>query len=261
MEKENNENSLLSRGINVISAISEKKQGARFRDIAAAIGNPSPRTTSKILKELVNKGVIKKNAEGTYVLSTLVMKWAVNVPKVTNIVDLAQPLMERLRVKFRVSVNLLHYVDKKLTCLESIVAPYSPSLLEKGVTRPCICSLVGSLFFMNKNERNKIDKHLEDILNTDPSAYEKIATKEEVDEIVKNFEIENIYDDFGHIFSGLRRIGVDIKCKGKPCFSLGVGFVSARGKDGNGFIVDLKKAILEIKKELESRIEFHNLEI
>jgi DNA-binding IclR family transcriptional regulator len=254
-----NNNSLLSRGITVITVIGNNPNGAKFSQVAMAIGNPSPRTTSKILKELINKDVIKKNDDGSYSLSSLVINWALSIPRITDIREMAFPLMKKLSDKFRVSVNLLQYRQNELMCLESIQAPYSPSLLGKGISRPCIFSLVGSLFFMGKEERGDVGKHLKDIHEIDPSAYEKPATREEIIKILDIFEKENVYDDCGHVYTGIRRFGVSVDFEGVPLFSVGVGFITSRGEN-NDFVLELKKAIFEVKGMLEDEIKFFNIE-
>ncbi len=249
-----NDKSLLIRAISVMDTVCALGGRARFGQVAEALENPSPKTTAKILKELVQARVLVKNSDRSYSLGEKVLTWASSAIQGIDIKEIAYPALLRLNRDFELTAIMLAHEHGRMRCVCSVTDPNSPSLLEQGVTKPCVLSLLGSLYFMSKAELRTPAALINAMREHDRSSHLKRVEREQVAEIIRVFEEEGWYDDRGVLFSGVRRVGVDIAYQGRPRFVLGAGLFTGRFEKDRELYGKLKQYLQQEKQRIEDRL-------
>lgn len=139
----------LGRGIRIIDSLSEKRV-MRFAEIRSLLGDLSSSTTTRILKNLQEMGVINKNRQHDYSLAIKVKYWSRNIPELKTI---TLPFMESLSEEFKVTVSLVERSGNEIICTEKILDENSPSLRKVGGIRYLPTPHgIGAGFFLSKEE-------------------------------------------------------------------------------------------------------------
>lgn len=219
--------SLLTRAIRVVDAVSAAPEGIRYSDAASVLGNPSPSTVSKILKELVGEGVLQKNSEGRYILGSKVFFWG-RVTRTQNTpIKIIREQMRVLRERFQVSVNLFSCTDQTMFCLESYMDEHSPLIYPSGTSLPLHLNVMGAIFLIApENLDNPLFLEGEAAKNEEPVSVEDLRLM--IDSALES----GVQDDYGIFFPGLRRFAVPIRERGRTIMTLGVGISRRRAESG-----------------------------
>lgn len=210
--------SLLSRAIRVVDAVSVRRDGIRYSDVAEMLGNPSPSTVSKILKELTLEGVLQKTAEGRYTLGRKVFFWGRATGTQNTPIQIIREQMLLLRDRYQVSVNLFTCSEQTMFCLESYRDDQAPLIYPAGASLPLRLNVMGAIFLLPPEKLDDVDFLKREAENNDePIALEDIRRM--IDHAGKN----DLQDDFGIFYPGLRRFAIPIREKGRTIMALGVG--------------------------------------
>ena len=113
------------------------------------LGNPSPSTVSKILKELTREGVLQKTPEGRYIQGRKIYFWGRLMAAQNPPIQIIRQQMRYLQEKYKVSVNLFSCTEQTMFCLESYTDSRSPLLYPAGKSLPIHLSVQGAVFFFS----------------------------------------------------------------------------------------------------------------
>lgn len=240
-----NQNSILSRSIRVIDAVSRSREGLRFSEVSKLLDSPSPSTVNKILKELTGEGVMQKTSEGRYTLGRKIYFWGRVMAAQNTPVQIIRQQMEYLHEKYQVSVNLFTHVDKTMFCLECFMNPRSPLLYPAGKSLPLHLSVQGAVFFIPPEQLDDPE-----FLEQEAENHEETLLVEDLRKMIRHARQTGIQDDFGLFYPGTHRFSVPIRENGQTVMTLGVGISLKRTREG-----DLAEKIVSELEYIRTRIE------
>lgn len=239
---------ILTRALQVVDEISKYPEGLRFSWIRNFLGNPSPTTVSKILKELVVADVLSKNADGSYVLGMKVYFWGKAASRRHGIMQNIRSHMRSLHHDLGASVNLFTCSEDNMFCLESFMAPQSPSMWPGGQSLELALPVIGSVFFYSPAQlrdeaflRSQIEKHTEKM------------SFSEVQRMIETALNRDLQDDLGLFYPGMRRLAVPIREAGQVVMVLGLGVLEARIRK-SGALEDIVSRLREAKSGIEDDV-------
>jgi DNA-binding IclR family transcriptional regulator len=235
----------LSRALKTIDEISKYPEGLRFSQIRKFLGNPSPTTVTKILKELTSTDVIAKNSDGAYVLGVKPYFWGKATSRRQGLMQNIREHMKNLHLEFGASVNLFNSSGGNMFCLESFMAPQSPSMWQGGQSLELELPVIGSIFFYPDEKLEN-----EEFLSSEIAKHSEEISLSRVRQMIKESFSTGFQDDFGLFYPGVRRFAVPLKEDGKTIMVLGVGVLEARLKKEG-----LAESIISKMKDIKIRIE------
>lgn len=236
--------STLTRALMVIDEISRQPDGMRFSEVQKLLGNPSPTTVNKILKELISGGALSKADDGRYVMGLKTYFWGKAAAAGQGPMLLIRQCMADLHRKFEASVNLFTCSHEHMLCLESITSPQSPSLWPAGTSLPLQLSIIGSIFFFPQESLAD-----ETFVQTECIKHSSELSIKKVMEMIDKAHKTGIQFDAGLFYPGVYRLAVPIMKNGHNAMVLGLGTLEAR--ISNEIIEQISSAMLEIKQQIE----------
>lgn len=241
--------SLLTRSLRVLDEISKSPKGLRFSEVQTLLGNPSPSTVSKILKELGQAEVLHKNGDGRYVLGMKTYFWGKNAVAQRGPMKGVRRHMRYIHETFLASVNLFSCFEEYMFCMESIMSHQSPSLFPAGKGLPLQLPVIGSIFFYPR------EKLLEqEFLRDACAAHSPNLDPETVAEIIRDAWRDEMQFDPGVFYPGICRLAVPLKDDGRVALVLGVGVLMARVGEGS-LVEDIKAYLREAKAQIEEEMQ------
>jgi|GEM_PF-2245478 DNA-binding IclR family transcriptional regulator len=240
---------ILSRAIRVIDAVSKSRDGLSFSEASKVLDAPSPSTVNKILKELVQEGILQKSMEKRYTLGRKVYFWGRVMAAQNTPVQVIRQRMKHLHEWLQISVNLFTCVDKTMFCLESYLDPNAGYLYPVGKSLPLNLNVQGAVFFM---PAEKLDDH--DFLEKEALKTEEPLSVADLTKVVEYARLNEIMDDFCLFYPGTRRFAVPIQENGRTVMTLGVGMSATRAqKDDHAekIIAELKDIRLTVEDAME----------
>lgn len=241
-------NSLLSRALRVIDAVSNAPGGLRFSEIQALLGNISPATVSKILKELQAFGVLEKSPEGRYQTGLTVTFWAKSAGTRRGPMQIVRQQMQRLYDTYELSVNLMTCSNGRMFCLESLMGDAGPALWPAGKSLELQLPVVGAVFFF------------EDSLLQDHGFVEEQCQRhrprlefEDVRRMIDQAQQDGIQYDPGLYYPGTYRLAVSLIKQGRVAMVLGVGILEAV-QSGTNCIDRVRAELLAAKFRIEAEL-------
>lgn len=244
-----NNTSLLTRAIRVIDAVSSAPDGIRYSDVASVLDNPSPSTVSKILKELTQEGVIQKNAEGRYTLGRKVFFWGRVTGTQNTPIQVIREQMRRLRDQYQVSVNLFTRSEETMFCLESYRDDRAPLIYPAGTSLPLNLNVMGAIFLIPPEKLDDTE-----FLKQQAEFNDEPVALEDIQRMIDQARENNLQDDFGIFYPGLRRFAIPIKERGRTIMTLGVGVSPRRAEEGD-MASRIVKDLQNIREWIESSFE------
>jgi DNA-binding IclR family transcriptional regulator len=240
-----NEKSLLTRGLKVIDAISASDRGLSFSGVSSLLGEPSPSTVNKILKELLAGNIIQKADSGDYILSEKVAVWGRAALAGKAEYEIIHNKLEALSRSFSVTAKSFIRVSNQIMCVDGVIESNSPALMSVGKREDINLGVLGGVFFLTADERENIQNIVNTLNREHPEIDDKIALS-----VMENALKEGIEDDGGKYYPGIRRLSVPIIIGGEVRYTIGVGMIKGRAKEIS-FVDKTKKYLLAAKKELE----------
>lgn len=213
----------LSRALRVIDEISKYPDGLGFSAIGKFLSNPSPTTVNKILKELVAMDVLHKTSRRTYVLGTKTYFWGKAAAVRNQPMQAVKAYMRRLHEDFQASVNLFTLSQGSLFCLESFVAPQSPSMWPAGQSLTLNLPVVGSIFFYDPVQLTD-----QAFLKRELAAHHEPISLDDVQSMIREALDTQMQDDRALFYPGMRRFAIPIREQGQTVMVLGLGVLEAR---------------------------------
>ncbi|PTN38948.1 transcriptional regulator, IclR family protein [Desulfonatronum sp. SC1] len=213
----------LLRALKVVDEISRHPEGLGFSAIRIFLGNPSPTTVNKILKELLGMDVLQKTSGKTYVLGTRAYFWGKAAARSNDPMRVVRAHMRGLHEEFQASVNLFTCSQGSLFCLESFVAPHSPSMWSAGQSLALSLPVVGSVFF-----HDPVQLRDEGFLQQELAAHREEISLDDVKNMIREALQTRIQDDGGLFYPGMRRFAVPIREQERTVLVLGLGVLEAR---------------------------------
>ncbi len=236
---------ILSRALTVIDAISKSTEGLRFSEVAKILDNPSPTTVNKILKELVHADVLEKTPSGRYALGWKIYFWGRAMGRKNEPIQYIREHMRRLHGAFHASVNLFTCVDDRMFCLESFMDPESPSLWQAGQSLELRLPVLGAVFFIPP-DRLRDDAFIEAELQR----HRHPASPEDARRMIDHAASTGVQNDFALFYPGMHRFSVPLRENGRPVMALGLGIMPARlAEDG------LEARIVDALRDAQYKIE------
>lgn len=238
--------SLLTRALTVVDAVSRSDAGLRFGEVQALLGGPSPATVSKILRELTQADVIAKTAQGRYVVGVKALFWGKAAAAHRPPIRVIRDEMRRISETFGAAVNLFSRSGPDMVCLESITAPQSPNLWPAGKAVPLALPVLGSVFFMAPEALD------------DPGALRAACREQGTEDVnavramIAEARRTGVQRDAGLFYSGLHRLSVPLEDAGRVTMVLGAGFFAGndpRAPDPDRIVAALLEAKRRIEKE------------
>jgi DNA-binding IclR family transcriptional regulator len=236
---------ILSRALTVIDAISKSAEGLRFSEVAKVLGNPSPTTVNKILKELVYADVLEKTPAGRYALGWKIYFWGRAMGRKNEPIQYIRDHMRRLYETFHASVNLFTCVDGRMFCLESFMDPESPSLWQAGQSLELGLPVLGAIFFMPP-DRLRDDAFIEAELQRHHHA----VTTDDARRMIDHAAATGVQNDFALFYPGMYRFSVPLREKGRAVMALGLGIMPARLEE-DGLEERIVEALRAARQEIE----------
>ncbi|TVM19392.1 transcriptional regulator, IclR family protein [Oceanidesulfovibrio indonesiensis] len=218
--------SILTRALQVVDAVSAAADGLRFSEVQALLGGPSPSTVSKILRELTRADVLTKTPEGRYVLGVKPYFWGKTVSRNRGPFRIIREEMAALHETFEASVNLFTCSDGHMFCLESVMSPESPTLWPAGKGLRLQLPVIGSVFFFSREQ-------LEDeaFLQAECERHRPRLELEDVRDMVANAWRTGIQMDAGLFYPGVIRLAVPLVDQERVTMVLGLGILEARQEE------------------------------
>jgi DNA-binding IclR family transcriptional regulator len=240
----------LVRALRVVDEISKYPDGLGFSAIGKFLGNPSPTTVNKILKELVVMDVLHKTSRKTYVLGIKTYFWGKAAAKRNQPMRVVRVHMRRLHEEFQASVNLFTSSQDNLFCLESFVAPQSPSMWPAGKSLALSLPVVGSVFFYDPEQLQD-----EAFLKRELRAHHEPISLDDVETMIREARDTQMQDDRAMFYPGMRRFAIPIREQGRTVMVLGVGVLEARMDKGDLYS-QITSGLDEVRSSLDE--EFNN---
>ena len=238
----------LTRALSVVDEVSKHPDGMRFSRIKTFLGNPSPTTVTKILRELSAMDVLAKNSGGAYVLGVKTYFWGKAAATRHGMMQTIREEMKQLNEELNVSINLLTCSGGTVFCLESFMAPQSPSMWRGGQSLDLELPVIGSIFFYPADQleesrflASELEKHGEAI----PLA--------RVEQMIKESWDSGLQDDFALFYPGARRFAVPIRENNHIVMVLGLGILEAR-LSKPGLLETILDRLMAVKVRIEEEI-------
>jgi len=189
------ENSGLTRGLNVVSAIAESKTPLRFADLQSSLEVPKA-TLHRLLSSLQLEGMVRlEESSQTYRVGYRLLELANTAWKQSDVRDLAQPFMLDLAEVSGESVQLAVLVDSNAVYLSQVESGQSIRYtVSVGDKSPVYCSGVGKamLAMLPDEQQAALIKSLEFKRYTQQTITSPILLARQLSEIRKNgFAIDN----------------------------------------------------------------------
>lgn len=235
----------LTRALCVIDEVSRHNDGMRFSEVRAFLENPSPTTVSKILRELTAMDVLTKNAHGAYILGIKPYFWGKAAATRQGMMQQIQKQMKILHCEFNASVNLLTCANASVFCLESFMAPQSPSMWQGGQSLDLELPVIGSIFFYTREQLRD-----EAFLLSEIKKHNEKLSLEQVKKMIRSAADSDVQDDSALFYPGARRFAVPIREKGKTVMVLGLGVLDAAVSSK-----DVREKIFLRMRQLKKNIE------
>ncbi len=238
----------LSRALFVIDQVSKAPEGLRFSEIRARLGQPSPTTVTKILKELVAAEVLVKTDTGAYMLGVKPYFWGKAAGRVQDTMQLIRGHMRQLHADFEASVNLFTCSENRMLCLESFMAPQSPSMWPAGHSLPLELPVIGSVFFFQHSTLAE-----DDVLQSQVQAHDPGLDFQQVRRMVQTSLETGLQDDQELFYPGVHRFAVPLRKEGNVSMVLGLGVLAARLERGLA-VEDVVARLREAQARIEERL-------
>ncbi len=237
--------SILTRALQVVDAVSAAGDGLRFSEIQALLGGPSPTTVSKILRELTQADVLTKTPESRYVLGMKAYFWGKTVSRNRGPFRVIREEMARLHEAFEASVNLFTCSDRHMFCLESIMSPQSPTLWPAGKGLELQLPVIGSVFFFSREQ-------LEDdaFLKAECERHRPRLKLEDVRGMIDDAMRTGLQLDVGLFYPGVIRLALPLVDQGRVTMVLGLGILEAR-QEQSDMVSRIATAMQEAKGHIE----------
>ncbi|TVM31544.1 IclR family transcriptional regulator [Oceanidesulfovibrio marinus] len=237
--------SILTRALLVVDAISSSSQGLRFSEVQTLLGSPSPSTVSKILRELSQADVIAKGPEGRYLLGMKAYFWGKSAAASRGPFRFIREEMATLHDAFEASVNLFTCSDEHMFCLESIMSPESPSLWPAGKGLKLQLPVIGSIFFFS---REQLDDEV--FLQAECERHRPRLQVADVRRMIEDARETGIQRDAGLFYPGIIRMAVPLVDQGRVTMVLGLGVLEARQEQADG-VEHIAVALQDAKARIE----------
>ena len=215
--------SSLQRGIAVLDALGGLPEGLRFKEISDVLGDPSPRTISKVLDQLEDMHVITHGSDRRYRLSGRIFHWTTGLEQEVQLPELIRPELELLCRELECTAACYTPKGQRLYCVSVVRDPNSPSLLSPGRSVPMVTQALGGIHFFTPDELT------DDVLQT----HMEIMPTRLVDlpglrRQVESWQLDGVQDDFAQVFIGVRRLSVPICRRGSVISAIGLGIAPQR---------------------------------
>ncbi len=240
--------SLLSRALRVINAASNAADGLRFSEIQALLGNISPTTVSKILRELQSGGVLEKSSDGRYRIGLMVAVWAKSAGARRGPLQIIREQMQRLFDSYEISVNVFTCSNGRMFCLESLMADEGPALWPSGKSLELQLAVIGAVFYYDDNMLRD-----ESFLLAQCERHRPKLALEDVLLMIEGARRDHIQYDPGLFYPGTYRLAVSLVKKGSVAMVLGVGVLEAV-QNGTNCVEQLRQELLAAKLRIETEL-------
>jgi DNA-binding IclR family transcriptional regulator len=224
---------------------SRQPEGLRFSDVQKLLGQVSPTTVNKILKELTAAGALRKARDGRYVMGMKVYFWGRTVAARQGPMQVVRECMAELHERFKASVNLFTCSGEHMLCLESITSPQSPSLWPAGKSLPLQLPVIGSIFFFTQEQLAD-----EDFMQAECERHDPGMDPGKVLEMVRSARATAVQFDAGLFYPGVYRLAVPIVEQGRIAMVLGLGVLEAGGASKD-VVERISAAMIEMKGRVE----------
>ncbi|WP_156816852.1 IclR family transcriptional regulator domain-containing protein [Desulfovibrio oxyclinae] len=237
--------STLTRALMVMDEASKSADGLRFSDVQKLLGNPSPTTVNKILKELTAADALSKTREGRYVVGMKAYFWGKTVASRQGPMQVVRNCMKELHERFAASVNLFTCSGEYMLCLESITSPQSPSLWPAGSSLPIQLPVIGSVFFYPPERMDD-----ESFLTAECARHDPTLDVDKVREMIRSTRETGTQFDAGLFYTGVYRMAVPIMEQGRIAMVLGLGVIEA-SVSGMDYLNEIATAMDDMKQRIE----------
>ena len=189
------ENSGLTRGLNIVSAIAESKTPLRFADLQSSLEVPKA-TLHRLLSSLQLEGMVRfDEGSQTYRVGYRLLELANMAWKQSDVRDLAYPFMLDLAEVSGESVQLAVLVDSNAVYLSQVESEQSIRYtVSVGDKTPAYCSGVGKamLAMLPTEQRDALVQSLEFKRYTQQTITSPVLLNRQLSEIKKNgFAVDN----------------------------------------------------------------------
>jgi DNA-binding IclR family transcriptional regulator len=203
---------------------SRQPEGLRFSDVQKLLGQVSPTTVNKILKELTAAGALRKARDGRYVMGMKVYFWGRTVAARQGPMQVVRECMAELHERFKASVNLF-------TC--------------SGEHMPLQLPVIGSIFFFTQEQLAD-----EDFMQAECERHDPGMDPGKVLEMVRSARATAVQFDAGLFYPGVYRLAVPIVEQGRIAMVLGLGVLEAGGASKD-VVERISAAMIEMKGRVE----------
>lgn len=243
----------IERAFNVLDVFTDEYPNLNLSEISTLVDLPTT-TVFQILQTLENIGVVNKNADNTYQLGLVFLKYERVLVKTLNVRSQAREVMKRLSSESHETVNLFVERDMRRVCIAS--KEYGSSRLtykvSLGDVLPLHLGASGKIILANQTQdywQEYYAAYKEDIEMRLASSYE--VFKKQLEAIME----QGYAQTFGERERGLNSVSAPIKNhKGVV-----VGALTITGPDIRvdiGKIEEFKKLVLDGAREISINMGF-----
>jgi len=223
----------------------------RFTDIRDnVLGGLNPRSTSRLLQELCEAGVLEKsNGEG-YRLTRKVLHWSRGMVRGDGLNEISQPWLNKISTQFGLTSVIYVPTDGQMVCLARARSSFVTSLIPPGQCRPLNIIATGGVFFLPSellNDQAQLDKQVKKDHSASPNS-EAIPT------ILHNYREHGILDDEALVYPGTWRLAVPLQQDSSPVAALGIAAHTeqlSRPKLRQELLDEMKNASQDIMRTME----------
>ena len=236
--------SSLQYALKIMDCLAQSENSLGFNDLQRSLGGISPTTVSRVMRNLVEAGVVCKLENGRYSLDERISFWGLRARQTLYTNRGLHDDLKQLSTTFRVTTTYRMRMDNSICIVDRCLDPHSPSLGEPGRIYPVILPVSGAVFCrpLDQWTSEQITKDIAEYANA--SQCDVIAARDMIEKAFAN----KLMDDQGMLIPGVRRLDVSLDDKVPACGIVTVGCVPQRLEDDS-----LRREIITALHEMVQR--------
>ncbi|HYE07411.1 MAG TPA: hypothetical protein VEL07_17985 [Planctomycetota bacterium] len=197
----------------------------RFAEATALLAPIGPNTVARLLRELVRAGVLERGRDRAYAITEAPMFWAASVPQGRDLRAVARPHLVRLNRELAATAALAVPYRGRMTVLDRILDPESPSLMAPGTFAPLSPVHIGGIF-LAAPEALADDAALRRWIASEPRPRIDLAS---LRQLIDQALADDVAVDPGLMYASLHRVSSPVRVDGRVVACLGIGASPVRG--------------------------------
>ena len=198
--------SSLQYALKIMDCLARNDKSMGFNELQRSLGGISPTTVSRIMKKLLETGVVHKLDSGKYSLGEKISFWGLRARQTLYTHQGLHDDLKRLSTTFSVTITYRMRMDNNICIVDRCLDPHSPSLGEPGRIFPITLPVSGAVFC------RPLDQWTLEQISNDFNEYGFAGTctaDEALGQITRAFD-DHLMDDLGMWIPGVRRLDVYI---------------------------------------------------